>query len=161
MRQVIFWKAVGDCQGCPSEQKETKDNKIQRHVWSKEINERSKVAHGFKMIFINCSGLHLVFSLFLYISSERERDMMRQFIKGQEGRLFPQLLLRVNECNKESLTVSPIRLGNSVRVRDAVVGRFGGGLEAGCFAYLSPSSRGLARVWSAAECASSRSLRSY
>lgn len=95
----------------------TKDNKIRRHLWRKEINESSKgdMAHGFKMIFIKyCSGLHLVFSLFLYISSERERQrpMMRQCIKGQD-RLFPQLLLQVNECKKESLTVSPIRQGNS------------------------------------------------
>lgn len=41
-------------------------------------NNRTKVAMaygGFKVIFIKFrSGLHLVFSLFLYISSERERE---------------------------------------------------------------------------------------
>lgn len=62
---------------CPSEQKEMKDNETEKHVWRREINERSKVdmASGFRTIFIMyCSGLHLVFSLFLYNSSERERD---------------------------------------------------------------------------------------
>lgn len=119
------------------------------------------MAHGFKVIFIKyCSSLHLVFSLFLYISErERQRPMMRQFIKGQY-RLFPQLLLQVNECKKESLTVSTIRLGNFVRVKDCCW-QICRGLEARCFAYLSLSSRGIEKVWPAAECASSRSQRSY
>lgn len=89
---------------------------------------------------------------------ERQRPMMREFIKGQD-RLFPQLLLWVNECKRESLTVSPIRLGNSVRVRGCW--QLGRGLEAGCFAYLSLSSRWKERVWPAAECASFRSQHSY
>lgn len=148
----------------PHTAEETKDKKIKKHVWREEINERSKgdVAHGFKMIFIKyCAGLHLVFSLFLYISSgrERQRPMMRQCIKGLD-RLFPQLLLQVDECKKESLTVSPVRLGSAIRVRGCGW-QVGWGLGAGCFAYLSLSSQGIEGVWPAAECASSRSLRSY
>lgn len=57
--------------------------------------------------------------------------------------------------------MSPIRPGNSVRVTAAAVGGLVRGFEAGCFAYLALSSQGIERVWPAAECASSRSLRSY
>lgn len=38
-------------------------------------DQKVDMAHGFAVIFIKYgSGLHLVFSLFLYISSERDRD---------------------------------------------------------------------------------------
>jgi len=45
-----------------------------------------------------------------------QRPVMRQFIQG-EHRLYPPLSLQVNECKKESLSASPMSLGDPVRVR--------------------------------------------
>lgn len=55
--------------------------------------------------------------------------------------------------------MSPIRLSNSES--EAIVFRAGQMLKPGCFAYLSLSSRWIKKVWPAADCASSRSQRSY
>lgn len=89
---------------------------------------------------------------------ERQRPMMRHWIKGRD-RLFPTAAtaLRVTECKKKKkkgvVHCVSYQAGWLCRV-------WSKRLEAGCFAYLSLSSRAIKRVWPAAECAGSRSRRS-